>query len=139
MNELLLKKVFHNDISMLDSRKILKSTTITSNLFEEGSIILIYLFCELLQILHFELFKITNYKELAINESSISKLIASFKSKTIEFTGKFYKAKQLIESIIAYDKNGLGMNKLLKTDLGKIITECKSRAKAHFLKSSHLK
>jgi len=102
-NDYYAKKVFDNKYSMLDKRKISKSTAalVKDNFFNNKVCIAMYIFSSLFQLIHFEVLKIQSYSDLSI------KALDEYEEHKEENNKKLNNLTKLLQFVIMKDNTKL--------------------------------
>ncbi len=105
--EFYLKKVIWNDVSVLDSRRVQKSApefVREKGFFERAHTVIMYLVCELVHLMHFELFGVPSYKQLPKAPEELASISDQYRSGKKPLSKKFRALQKLLCDIFQYDK-----------------------------------
>ena len=135
INEFYAKKIIINGEANSDSKK---SHSPKKSFFEEGSILLMHIFCEIFHLLQFELYGITSFMNFPSGEALRMKTQQLYETKEKPLSPKFKILTKLIDDIVKADKNGLLLN-IISVEFEKVIAGSKGKFILHYPANSEIK
>ena len=132
--EFFLKKVIWNENSILDNLKVNKSIQQypkEKSLFEQNTLLIMFIISQVFQIAHYELLGISNYKEL--KKIDITQNLSQYLTGHTKITAKYTNIINLITEILKEE-----ILSLLKNDIDILLNGCKGKYEAHFVNTSEL-
>ena len=105
LNEVITKKVIGPDVGLLGPRKKQKVPIQEKGIFDQGPVLIMYVISQIFQLLHFELFGITSYKNFP-GEDARMKILFEINNKEKKPSEKFRLLSMLLNELFTFQDKG---------------------------------